>query len=168
MIKAASPVRGNVVVLTAEETLPLRHRLLRPHQGLEQCRYPGDEAAETRHFGLRVDGSLAGIVSLYQVGCESLNAPDGRHDSWHDRWQLCAMATRPELRHRGLGRRLLEAALAHAWENGAGLVWCNAREEAAGFYQRCGFAVHGQRFHIPDIGPHFLMYCPRRQHNVTG
>jgi hypothetical protein len=36
-------------------------------------------------------------------------------------------------------------------------VWCNARTPARGFYERAGFAVEGEEFELPEIGPHVLM-----------
>jgi predicted GNAT family N-acyltransferase len=52
---------------------------------------------------------------------------------------------------------VLAAALAHARAHGAELVWCNARVPARAFYERAGFAVHGDEWEDPDIGPHVAM-----------
>jgi len=38
------------------------------------------------------------------------------------------------------------------------LLWCNARTSASGFYTRLGFAVVGEAFELPGIGPHHLMH----------
>ncbi|QKQ27773.1 GNAT family N-acetyltransferase [Candidatus Reidiella endopervernicosa] len=138
-----------ITTLCAEATLPLRHQLLRPHQGIEQCRYPGDEEAQTRHFGARYGEQEAGIVSIYHVPCPNFSGQQG--------WQLRALTTLPELRQRGIGRSLLETAVTYAQAQGADLVWCNARIAALDFYQHNGFITMGEPIEITDIGPHYLM-----------
>jgi ribosomal protein S18 acetylase RimI-like enzyme len=73
-------------------------------------------------------------------------------------YQLRGMATAPEARGRGLGRALVHACIAFAREDGAELVWCNARVGAVGFYHKQGFEIVGDEFEIPDVGPHFRMW----------
>jgi ribosomal protein S18 acetylase RimI-like enzyme len=63
----------------------------------------------------------------------------------------------PEARGRGIGTALLHTCLDHAREHGGGRVWCNARTPAIGLYARAGFAVEGEEFELPGIGPHVLM-----------
>jgi ribosomal protein S18 acetylase RimI-like enzyme len=72
-------------------------------------------------------------------------------------WQLRGMATAPEARGMGFGRALALACIAFARENGARLLWCNARTAAARFYRKLGFETLGEEFEIPDVGPHFRM-----------
>ena len=38
------------------------------------------------------------------------------------------------------------------------LLWCDARLEATGFYERLGFKMKGEIYNVPNIGPHKLMY----------
>lgn len=73
-------------------------------------------------------------------------------------WRLRSMATEPELRGQGVGSAVLNAALAHVAMAGGGLVWCNARTPAQSFYQRAGFAPHGDEWEDPQIGPHVQMW----------
>ena len=40
------------------------------------------------------------------------------------------------------------------------LVWCNARVKAIDFYKKQGFTIHGDKFDIPLIGAHYMMYKP--------
>ena len=35
-----------------EDTYALRHQILRPHQTIDQCRYPGDFDELTAHLGI--------------------------------------------------------------------------------------------------------------------
>ena len=67
------------------------------------------------------------------------------------------MATEPEARRRGAGSAVLTALIDHARENGATLVWCNARIGARTLYERAGFAVVSEQFEIDGIGPHYRM-----------
>ncbi len=61
----------------------------------------------------------------------------------------------PSMTGRGEGRRLMAAALAHAWREGVGRVWlhtCTHDHPAAlGFYLSCGFRAVRRRIEIePD------------------
>ena len=72
--------------------------------------------------------------------------------------QVRGVASDPSVRGLGFGAAVLAACEAEARRRGARLLWCNAREAAAGFYRRAGFAVTGERFEIPGIGPHWRMH----------
>jgi ribosomal protein S18 acetylase RimI-like enzyme len=67
------------------------------------------------------------------------------------------MATAPQARGLRLGTSIVKACVAFARDNGARLLWCNARTGAVGFYSKLGFEIVGQEFEIPDVGPHFRM-----------
>ena len=47
-----------------------------------------------------------------------------------DGWRIRGMATRPDLRGRGLGGLVLDALVDHIAGHGGGLLWCNARVTA--------------------------------------
>jgi len=68
------------------------------------------------------------------------------------------MATAPEWRRRGVGSALLAAVIDHVATNGGGLLWCNARLGALGFYERAGFQARGDAWEEPVIGPHVAMW----------
>ena len=70
------------------------------------------------------------------------------------RWQLRGMAVDPSLRGLGIGERLLSMAEREVGEP----MWCNARANVAGFYERSRWVVHGPPFDVPGIGPHVRMY----------
>ena len=67
------------------------------------------------------------------------------------------MAVDPAIQGSGVGRKLLEASIAHVRAHGGRRFWCNARTSAAGFYRRNGLAEHGPVFDIPAVGPHVVM-----------
>ena len=57
-----------------------------------------------------------------------------------------------------MGRQLIgRAEEALAREGRAGLLWCNARLPAVGFYQKLGWAAVSDVFEIPTAGPHVKM-----------
>ena len=71
--------------------------------------------------------------------------------------QLRGMATDSAAQGTGLGRALVLACADFARQQGAQLLWCNARLSAAGFYRKLGFEIVSAEFDIPDVGPHYRM-----------
>jgi GNAT superfamily N-acetyltransferase len=126
-------------------TRPLRQRVLRPHESLE-------ELATHEPAGVHAVGAFEGgeLISCGFV------CPDGEV-SGAGSWRVRGMATVPELRGRGAGSAILAALVEHARAQGATRVWCNARTPALSLYARAGFEVDSEEFEIPDIGPHFVM-----------
>jgi predicted GNAT family N-acyltransferase len=138
--------------ITAAETIPLRHSVLRPGRPVEQAHFPGDDDPRTAHFGGFKDGHLLCVASLFA------SALPGEERA--QAFQLRGMAADPVARGLGLGTALVKACAQHAGNNRAKLLWCNARTSAAGFYSRLGFEIVGNEFDIPDVGPHFRMRLP--------
>lgn len=135
--------------ITADETIPLRHAVLRPGRPVETARFPGDDLPTTRHFGAFRDGRLLSIASLFEA--ELPEEPGSAA------LQLRGMATAFQAQGTGLGRALVLDCVSFARKNGARLLWCNARVPASGFYRKLGFEIVGDEFDIPDVGPHFRM-----------
>lgn len=139
--------------ISAEETLDLRHAVLRAGLPRETAIFPGDEAESSRHFGAFLDGQLVGVVTIHFVPL--LDQPD-----FDSAYQLRGMATADGLRGQGIGRALLNACIEAAAQNGAQWIWCNARTPAMGFYAQQGFKTQGGIFDIPTAGPHVRMLRP--------
>lgn len=137
-----------VETITAEQTRPLRHLVLRPTQPVEATVYPGDHDPDTRHLGAFDDGGLVGIASLYR---------QPRAGESGDGWRVRGMATTPAARGRGAGKALLAACRAHVAAHGGGELWANARAPAIAFYTAAGFEAVGHEFDIEDIGPHVVV-----------
>ena len=137
-----------------EQILDLRHRILRAGLPRETAQFEGDEAASTLHWAAyafdasgRVEGQAVGCLSLMLNSFEAEPA-----------WQLRGMAVDRPYQGRGLGRELLVRAEEEAAATGmAGLLWCNARVPAAGFYQKHGWTVVSEVFEYPTAGPHVKM-----------
>ena len=139
-----------VVAVSAADVRPLRRRVLRPHQAESELVFAGDDAPDTLHAAVREGGEIVGIATITR---EPMPGSDRK-----DAWRVRGMATAPEARGKRHGDALLRACLQHARSHGGGLVWCNARTPAAGFYTRHGFEVRGEEFELPHIGPHYLMW----------
>ncbi len=135
--------------VSAAETVPLRHAVLRPGRPVETALFAGDDLPSTKHFGAFRNGQLLCIASLFQA-----ELPE---ESGVAAIQLRGMATAPEVQRTGLGRALVIGCVAFAREKGVRLLWCNARTYAAGFYTKMGFEIVGKEFDIPDVGPHYRM-----------
>jgi GNAT superfamily N-acetyltransferase len=129
------------------EIIALRHAVLRAGLPREAADFEGDGAPATRHFGAFDGVEAVGCVSLMRVD------RDG-----HAAYQLRGMATRADVRSRGLGRLLLDfAERALVRETGVRSLWCNARLPAVRFYERHGWRVASEPFDIPTAGPHCVM-----------
>ena len=130
----------------------LRRAVLRPGSPPAEPTYQAEEAPSTLHFA-----ALAGeqVLSVGSV----MPDPHPRSPLPGD-WRVRGMATREELRGRGLGAAVLASCEQAARERGARRLWCNARTGARGLYERAGFAVEGGVFELPGIGPHVLMSKP--------
>lgn len=126
--------------------LPLRQKVLRPHQSITEVGFAGD--ANGTHFAAFDDlSSIVGVVSLVS---------DPATDSTTT-WRLRGMAADPDRQGRGIGRALMIGVLDFVARAGGGKIWCHARLHAVGFYERFGFVTTGASFEEPEIGPHVLM-----------
>jgi predicted GNAT family N-acyltransferase len=135
--------------ISAAETVPLRHAVLRPGRPVETALFAGDDLPSTKHFGAFRNGKLLCVASLFEA-----ELPE---EAGVAAIQLRGMATAAEAQRAGLGRALVLGCIAFAREKRARLLWCNARTYAAGFYSKLGFEIVGKEFDIPDVGPHYRM-----------
>jgi GNAT superfamily N-acetyltransferase len=136
----------------ADEVIGLRQAVLRPHQRPDEVRFPDDEGVATVHFCAQDDdGEVVGVVSLMK------QSPPWRPEL--DAWRLRGMATAPEWRGKGVGRALVGVVFDHIAAGGGGLLWCNARLAAVGFYERAGMVTTGETWEEPVIGPHIAMFA---------
>lgn len=133
-----------------KDTYPIRHQMLRPGKPVETCHFDGDDDDLSFHLGAFIDDKLASVASFYLKAHPEIKNAEYQY-------QLRGMATLPEYQHQGLSRALLKAAFPIIQNNHVNLLWCNARVEASGFYQKVGFEKVSEEFLIPDVGPHYLM-----------
>ena len=134
--------------ITAAETLPLRHAILRPHLPIESLIYKGDDTLNSLHVGAFLNGELVGIASVSFEPFE--NEPNA--------WRLRGMATQERVRGLGAGRALVEACIAHVSAQNGRLLWCHGRTSAWGFYRAMGFEKYGAEFESSaGTGAHYVM-----------
>ena len=136
--------------ISAAETRPIRHQVLRPHQPPESLVYPGDDTPDSLHAGAFLGGRLVGIAS---VSRQPFPGGPGL-----DTWQLRGVATLPEARRHGCGAALVRACIAHVAARGGAVLWCNGRTSALPFYRALGFEPRGEEFETPGTGPHLVMW----------
>lgn len=135
--------------IKASDTHDLRHRVLRPHQPVDEVDFPNDRNPDSFHVGAFIGEHLIGVASFYPERHEDLKG-------WKQ-YRLRGMAAHPDFQDQGVGQRLLDFGIQHVRQQRGDLLWCNAREKAKAFYERQGFQVHGEAFPMGDIGPHYLM-----------
>lgn len=133
-----------------QETYFLRHQVLRPHQPIENCHFPEDNAKNTFHVGAKFGNNLVCVASFNVEKLPSLTAQNS--------YRLRGMATSSEKRRTGAGRLVIAFAEMELQKRECDLLWFNARVIAFPFYESLGFQYFGDLFEIPEIGPHKVMY----------
>lgn len=137
--------------ITAETTLPLRQKVLKPFLQLPECLNPGDQNPDTFHLGVFENSQLVCIGSF-----EPENHP--LFTQAHKGYRLRGMATDISFQGRGYGQQLLLKAFEILRAKQVDFFWCNARIKAIPFYENLGLRTLGDYFEIERIGPHKLMY----------
>jgi len=127
---------------TLNEIIELRHDVLIVGTTRTSAAFTGDDEPTTLHVGA-FDGERC-------VACASLMAAAFEGRPAH---QLRGMAVDQAYRGTGLGGRLLQ----FCEQQVEGLLWCNAREHAVGFYERHGWATVGEPFEIEGVCMHLRM-----------
>jgi predicted GNAT family N-acyltransferase len=143
----SAAVHVHVEQVPAFLVLPLRQRVLRPHQSVSDVGFEGD-ATGTHFAAFDASSAIVGVVSLIGEPPDERGTPS---------WRLRGMATEPALQRQGVGRALMGGLLDFVARSGGGALWCNARLHAVGFYELFGFVVTGEVCEEPNIGPHVRM-----------
>lgn len=140
--------------ITAEDTLPLRSRVLRNGLAPAECYFEADQLPTTFHLGYFHPDIIP--VSILSCQLESMEGYEGLG------YRLRGMATDSDWQGKGLGSHLLQEAITYLTNDlHADYLWCNARRIAYGFYRNMGFQfVSEEEFEIPGIGPHMVAYKP--------
>lgn len=139
-----------IKIITAIDTFPVRHPVLREGKPLDTCHFEGDNSENTIHFGYYVDEILVGVVTLSK---ESNSLYDYNHQ-----YRVRGMAVLDSFRKRNIGKKLIEHCESFVIENNGEIIWFNARKIALDFYKKVGYEIYGDGFEIADIGLHFVMF----------
>jgi predicted GNAT family N-acyltransferase len=146
--------------ISAQEVLPLRLEVLRPGRPPETAIFAGDDLPTTTHWGaFTPQGELVAIATLMEGSPKPDKSAEGGTGAAPG-WQLRGMASSPSVRGQGYGAAVLQAVVDHVKARN-GLLWCNARESAVGFYLGFGFKTEGKIFDIAGVGPHYVMKIER-------
>jgi GNAT superfamily N-acetyltransferase len=152
-------IRTAVVPLA--EVYELRWSVLRPGLPRESAAFSEDDDPATFHMAAYADGSptVPTVVACITVFPDPLPGTSTRTSTSTSTtaYRFRGMASAPEARGRGYGAAVLRAATTEAASRGAGLLWCNGRSEAIGFYKSQGYAVVGEEFVIEGVGPHYRL-----------
>lgn len=135
--------------IPSKETTQIRSEILRPGQDLSTCIYESDDNPNTFHLSAYIDDKQACIVSFYKENNPILNS--------NNQYRFRGMATLEKYRNMGLASSLLTFAFNKLKDLNVDEVWCNARINALGLYQKLGMEISSDEFDIPGIGPHLLM-----------
>ncbi|MBA6155451.1 GNAT family N-acetyltransferase [Tenacibaculum sp. S7007] len=134
--------------ITAADTYKIRLEVLRKNIDLPY-KFDGDFDKETFHLGGYYEEELVGIATFMKNDIESLKG---------SQYQLRGMATTTKARGKGLGKHIINKAVAILKEKQIDFLWCNARKEAVLFYEKLSFAKIGAEFIVEKVGPHYKMY----------
>jgi GNAT superfamily N-acetyltransferase len=136
-----------------ERTLELRKAVLRPYLADDEPYVVADDHLPTTvAFGAITPDDR--VIAVGRITPEPPPFDPGDAPSW----RLRGMATSPASRNLGVGSALLDALIGHIADAGGGILWCNARTSALGFYERGGMRKWGEVWEDPDIGPHVVMW----------
>lgn len=113
----------------ASDVWRLRHEIMWPDKPYSFVQLPKDH--EGTHLGLFVDDKLVSVLSLFDE--------DGS-------MQFRKFCTLPAYQNHGYGSRLLECAIYYARKNHENEIWCDARSEKTGFYEKFGLEPSGEAF----------------------
>jgi len=137
----------DIIKVPVERILPLREKILRAGMPGLSARFDGDDNPTTVHLAALIDSAVVGCVTFLDSMYGGLPA-----------WQVRGMAVDESCRGMGLGKMLLEEGMRILETTSPSRTWwCNARERAAGFYEKLGWKKVSDRFDIPIVGPHYRM-----------
>ena len=136
--------------INSTETIIVRHPVLRFGKPIESCHFEGDDLPTTSHFGLYFEKQLVAIISSFKV--------QNKLFSEENQYQIRGMAVLDEFQKKGFGEALLNYCENEIKLKKGNLIWFNARETAIGFYKKSGYKILGDRFEIPDVGPHYILF----------
>jgi GNAT superfamily N-acetyltransferase len=142
--------------LTARETYPVRHTVLRKGRPLEDCAFDGDNLATTFHLGALQENELVAVATFVlnkDPDILQLQQLEGATC-----YQLRGMAVQEEFQGQQIGKMLLLQGEQILREKNIKHLWFNAREIAIPFYKKLGYIVVSDIFEIIPVGMHYKMY----------
>jgi predicted GNAT family N-acyltransferase len=115
--------------IEAHQTWKLRRQVMWPQRDIDYVKLTDDAAG--LHYGLFIQDRLISVISLFFTD---------------DAVQFRKFATCCKHQKQGYGTRLLRHAIEEAKNRKAARIWCNARKDAVGFYEKFGLTEVGADF----------------------
>ena len=138
-----------IFAIQPRDTYEIRERLLIPDGPEKDNNYLNDDDELTFHLGAFINKRLVSVASFYFDAHPKIGE--------ENQFRLRGMATLPEFQGKGLSKALLKTAIPLIKRNHCSALWCNAKNNAVGFYSKVGFEKVGEPFNIEGIGVHQLM-----------
>jgi GNAT superfamily N-acetyltransferase len=137
--------------IRSKDCIQLRSRILRPGQNIELCHFQEDEFENTLHLGIFINDNIVSVGTFIANSTPLFS-------ELKNPYRLRGMATDLGYQGQGFGRLILQDAEKKLCQRNCELLWCNARESAFSFYEKCGFNSTGEQFDIAGVGPHKVMF----------
>ncbi len=138
-------------LISASATYKVRNEVLRPGRPVTECYFSGDDSNETFHLGIYKDEKLLGVASFMKNSNPFFDPVS--------QFQLRGMAILPEYKGLGLGSLLLKEGESKIRKNAEDrFLWFNARVNAVDFYKKHGYETFGQKFEVPGVCEHIVMF----------
>ena len=130
---------------------PVRQEVLRPGRPPEECVFTGDTHLSTFHLGLFKNQQCVAVASFMNTASSKFKTPL--------QYQLRGMAVLESHKGKGYGAALLmEGEKKLRKRETPLLLWFNARDYAVGFYEKYGYQTIGEKFDIPGVCEHIVMF----------
>ena len=134
--------------ITAAETYSIRLEVLRKNVPLPH-KFKEDLDEDTFHLGAFKNEKLIAVATFIKINNSKFI---GVH------YQLRGMATLQNYQGLGAGKLLIENAIALLKLKKIDILWCNARLIAVEFYKKQGLQIFGDKFIVPYVGEHYVMF----------
>lgn len=140
----------------------VRYEVLWPHlESAEEARIDIDDSKGAIHLAAFKREEVVGVASLFLQNCDRFP----RYFEGEKVYRLRAMGVLDKVRGNGVGEAIIKEAVKILKEEDVKVLWCDAREVAWGFYERCGFEFASNEegyecdaYTVPNIGLHKMMY----------
>lgn len=150
VIAVAGPEYTSYKSIPSAQAVPLRMSVMRPDEPKEKSIYPLDESDDALHLGAIKNGELVGIASIFKEDATRKDLPNA--------WRLRGMATIEAVRGEGHGKAMLDMIVEFIAHHGGGHLWCNARQNVAGFYEKSGLQIEGEPYDVAGHGERVFMW----------
>lgn len=144
-----------VKTISAEDTHPLRLDVLRKDSVGKEVVWSRDNEPDTFHLGAFIDCVIRGIATYQREDC-----PEPEISAMFDgevSYRLRGMAVAPDYERQGIASLILAVGRDRLLRRGVSALWCHARVNAVGLYEKDGWSIYGEPFLVEDVGMHRWM-----------